>query len=185
MSAQLAMLAGARLAYVVLPIEGELTRQRCTFDKVKGFTYEDKKEPGGYMAFFPQGHVVRLKTKEKLRQYNLDRKAPIINMAGLHDPESPLGKLMNAQDDKERSGAMKELQKMVINLATVRTGKLLLPEQVRHVIDDEENDDGPMTIKPRPPRQAKVADHVETEDEDAEVTIVAPKPQTRSRRKAA
>jgi DNA integrity scanning protein DisA with diadenylate cyclase activity len=51
-------------------------------------------------------------------------------MSGLHDPRSLMGKLMRAQDDTARKGAMNDLEEAVIQLATRKTGAIIMPEQL-------------------------------------------------------
>ena len=128
----MAMVSGARRAYVVRPVAGKVKRTVSTYDKKKGLTTKLVEKPAGYIVYFPRGHVLRL-TEEQLRQHQLDKPARIINMDGIHSPNSPMGRLMMAQNDEQRRGAMKSLEDAVIQLAVRRTGKILMPEQ----IDDE------------------------------------------------
>ena len=138
----IAGLNGSRLAYVVTPLNGELEREhvRITTKEI-GTTSNGKprvthtmerylkKEPAGFMAYFPRGHAIRIRTKKELEQYGLDKPAHIINIEGMHDPNSPMGKLVAAQDQEARSGAFLDMQKAVIQMATRKSGAVLLPEQ--------------------------------------------------------
>lgn len=141
---QVGMASGTRLAYVVVKIEGKLEREQYTIDRKKvGLTSDGKprymndmkkimvEEPGGFMAYFPRGHVVRMRTIEDLEHYGLQvGKAPLINLAGLNDPNSALGKLMQAQDQQGRADAWNALEQQVIKLSLAKTGPIIMPEQV-------------------------------------------------------
>jgi len=119
---------GTRLAFVVVPIEGKVKRAVTTFNKSKGLQTKDVEEPFGYLVYFPRGHAIRVKSAAMLKHYGLDGKPNIINLQGLNDPNSPMGRLMSAQDDAARKGAMDDLQAMVIQLATAKTGTVLIPD---------------------------------------------------------
>jgi|SRR5690349_18492942 len=130
-----AVLHGTRLEYVIVPIEGTVKRKEYRLvPKVKNkegkVTSHERKEvivdvPGGFMVYFPRGHALRM-TEADLIRYNLKRPPKIINMQGLADPNSPLGKLMAAQDDGSRAEAYQSLQQKVIALATMKTGPNIL-----------------------------------------------------------
>jgi len=88
-------------------------------------------EDAGFMVYFPRGHVIRFRNEEDMAHYNLrEGEAPIINMQGLSDPNSPLGRMLSAQDDATRKGAWKTMEDQVIKLATAKTGMVIMPEQV-------------------------------------------------------
>lgn len=138
-----AMMTGARLAYVVRPIEGEVVRvqhamvaKKVGKDKhgndryVNEIKAVEKKQPAGFMVYFPRGHALRFKSIDELKQYNLDQDPVIVNLDGIHDPKSPAGQLLRAQDDKSRRSAFVSLEEQVIALATAKTGSVLMPEQV-------------------------------------------------------
>lgn len=124
------MMNGSRLEFVVVPVAGKVNREVCRLKKGEGIQREGKMVDGGFMVYFPRGHVLRLRNKAELQHYNLDRKPNIINIQGLHDPNSPVGRLLAAQDDGARRGAMESMQAMVIKLATAKTGPMLMPEQL-------------------------------------------------------
>lgn len=131
-----AFVAGARLAYVVVDLEKSLgmksvKRQLAKWKKSEGITFQERDQPAGYLVYFPRGHVIRLKSKEELRHYGLDKKPRIINLQGLEDPNSPLGRLMNEQDEGARRGAFEDLESQVIAMATAKTGPVMMPEQLR------------------------------------------------------
>lgn len=128
---------GARLEFVVRELKGTVKREVVRMKRQKSGEkthHEMKKEfveqPAGYMVYFPRGHAIRVPTKELLAFYGLDRKPRIINLEGLSDPNSPLGRMMLAQDNDARAGAMIDLERQVIQLATAKTGPRLTPEQV-------------------------------------------------------
>jgi hypothetical protein len=125
---------GTRLAYVVRPLEGTVEREIVVFDKKngEGLVRKMRKVPAGNMVYFPRGHVLRL-TDAQLKFYKLDRKPRMINIQGLNDPNSPIGKMINAQDEEERHGAYLDLEKSVMQLATAMTGSVLMPEQLKAV----------------------------------------------------
>lgn len=130
-----AIMKGTRLEFVVVPLEGTVVRPQykltprgkgkdgkpATHDR----SVQPVEQPAGYMVYFPRGHVLRL-TKKQLKTYGLNRDARIINLQGLADPNSPLGKLYAAQDDTRRAEAYASLEKKVIDLATHKTGVNLL-----------------------------------------------------------
>jgi hypothetical protein len=126
-----AMMHGARLAYVVRELPGNVKREVCKYNKARR-TIERRlvEKPAGFMIYFPRGHAIRLETVEELRHYNLDKDPQIVNLDGLHDPNSPAGKLVLAKDDETRHFAMLSLEEQVIALATARSGKTLMPEQL-------------------------------------------------------
>ena len=55
---------------------------------------------------------------------------PIINLQGLNDPNSPIGRMLMSQNEDARRGAMESMEKQVIRLATAKTGPVLMPEQI-------------------------------------------------------
>ena len=134
-----AMQDGVRLAYVVRRLEGVVKRMKMKMVLVKkgqGRTpdrYEMKRElvdeDAGYMVYFPRGHAMRIPSEDILKFYKLHLKPRVINMQGLSDPNSPLGKMMMAQDEASRHGAMMDMERMVIQLACAKTGPQLLTEQ--------------------------------------------------------
>ena len=122
---------GARLAYVVVKLKGTLRRNQTRYEPGKGLQTVPIDEEAGYMVYFPRGHVVRMRTQEDLDHYNLrEGEAPIINMQGLSDPNSPIGRMLSAQDDATRKGAWRTMEDQVIRLATAKTGVVIMPEQV-------------------------------------------------------
>jgi len=122
---------GARLAYVVVHLEGTVKRKQDRYEAGKGLQEVIIEEDAGYLVYFPRGHVVRLKTPEDLKHYNLRLgEAPIINMQGLSDPNSPLGRMLAAQDDNARKGAWRSMEDQVIRLATAKTGSNIMPEMM-------------------------------------------------------
>lgn len=126
MSAAMQM-SGTRLAYVVVQQEGEVERLYTIWDrKQKKYTREMREEPAGYLVYFPRGHVIRVKDLRTLRHYHLDKDAPIINMDGLADPNTPLGRLMLAQDTDARIRAMDDLKQMVVKMTESVAGRVTL-----------------------------------------------------------
>lgn len=136
--------SGTRLAYVVVKIEGKLMREQYGIVRKKSgisakgdqlYTHDMTKrmveEPGGYMVYFPRGHVIRMRTLEDLEHYELKvGKAPLINISGLNDPNSPLGRMLQEQDAGGRQEAWASLEQQVIKLAIAKTGPIIMPEQV-------------------------------------------------------
>lgn len=132
------MVKGTRLAYVVVPIKEPVKRIKRVLtprsvqgpDGKKRTIYErvDKtvEEPGGFMVYFPKGHALRFKDRKELAQYGLDRKPNLVNMTGLENPNSPVGRLMQSQDADDRMKAWEELEQNVIALATIKSGKDIL-----------------------------------------------------------
>lgn len=121
---------GARLAYVVVPLDGVVKREQVTYNRKGGLQKKMVEQPAGYMVYFPQGHAIRFRTKADLEAYGLHLEPEIINMDGMHARNSPMGKLMTAQDDESRKKAYVSLEDQVIKLATAHTGNVLMPEQL-------------------------------------------------------
>lgn len=130
MSAAIQM-SGTRLAYVVVPQEGEVTRMYTIWDrKQKKIVRQPMTEPAGFLVYFPRGHVIRCKDLRTLRHYKIDPdNAPIISMEGLADPRTPLGKLMLAQDADSRIKAMDELKEQVIRMTKAVGGDVTVTEE--------------------------------------------------------
>lgn len=120
--AAVAQLNGARLEFVVVPLEGKVKRRVTKWAKKDGLTSKIVEEPAGFMVYFPRGHALRIKDKATLAHYRLDRQPKIINIQGLNDPNSPVGQLISAQDDNARRGAMNALEKEVIAIAERSAG---------------------------------------------------------------
>ena len=124
---------GTRLAYCVVNLNetiGTVKREHTTWSKKGGIQKKMVEEPAGYLVYFPRGHVIRFRDKEALRHYGLAGPAPIINLEGLNDPNSPLGRMLMSQEEGAKRGAMESLEKQVIKLATAKTGPVLMPEQL-------------------------------------------------------
>lgn len=85
-------MSGPRLPYVVRKLEGEIevTKYRVAMDKKTGkyigMEEYTEMEPAGYIAFFPQGHWLRIRTAEDLKRYGLDKKPRLIADDGAIDP---------------------------------------------------------------------------------------------------
>ncbi len=126
----MAAMTGARLAYVVRPLEGKVKRTISVWVPGEGIVQKEVDEPAGFMVYFPRGHVLRFKDKKQLTQYQLDKKPFMVNMEGLSDPNSLAGKLFMGQSDEIRKGAYADLEAQVIALATAKTGGNLMPEQL-------------------------------------------------------
>ena len=117
-----AILKGTRLAYVVQEIEGFVRRPVTTWSKKEGMRTKMVEQPAGYLVYFPRGHFIRIKDLKTLRHYGLDKEPALMQLEGLHDPRSPLGKLFFAQEASGRQAAWRELENQVIKLATAKTG---------------------------------------------------------------
>lgn len=135
---------GTRLAYTVVKLEGTVERDVCEYvtpsnatkkangRKARaGIVFKKITVPAGYLVYFPRGHVIRFRDEDHLAQYGLDKQPNVINMQGLHNPNSPIGKLMLAQDEQGRRGAYENMEQQVIRLATAKTGPVIMPEQVK------------------------------------------------------
>ncbi len=136
------IMQGTRLAFVVRKIKGKVKRNRITIktieSKVKGKAdrHEMITEPvdkeAGFMVYFPRGHALRL-DEAGLARYGLDKEPEIVNLTGLHDPNSPAGKLFYAQEEGARKAAFQDLEQQVIDLVTHKVGPNLitrdLPEE--------------------------------------------------------
>lgn len=123
-------MSGARLAYTVVELEGTVRRPIVRLDPGKGIVHEDVDVPAGYLVYFPRGHVLRFKSKEELKRYGLDRPPRVINLAGLLSSSSPDGQLLMEQDEGAREGVMVNMQNAVMQLATARSGSVIMPEMI-------------------------------------------------------
>jgi hypothetical protein len=116
------ILNGSRLAYVVVKQEGNVKREKHYWSK-DGIKKKLVDEDAGYLVYFPRGHAIRIKSLAMLRHYQLHKEPKIIQLEGLNDPNSPLGKMFFSQDPHLRMASYRELEQMVINLAEAR-GKI-------------------------------------------------------------
>lgn len=121
---------GARLSFVVVPLQGTVKREVSTYTRKGGLQRKVVEEPAGYMVYFPQGHALRIRDKKTLEHYGLHIEPQIINMNGMHPRNSPMAKMLSAQDDESRKKAYVSLEDQVIKLATAHTGTILMPEQL-------------------------------------------------------
>lgn len=142
---------GARLAYFVVKLDTEIEREVCEYVSPKtlnggrqpadraarrakrtksGIVRRMIKQPGGFLVYFPRGHVIRFRDEDHLAQFGLDKEPPIINMKGLYDANSKIGRMMNSQDEEVRRKGYSALEKHVVQLATAKSGPVLMPEQV-------------------------------------------------------
>lgn len=116
------ILNGSRLAYVVVKQEGHVKREKHYWTK-DGIKKKLIDEDAGFLVYFPRGHSIRVKSLAMLRHYQLHKEPKIIQLEGLNDPNSPLGKMFLSQDPHLRMASYRELEQMVINLAESR-GKI-------------------------------------------------------------
>lgn len=126
-----ATMAGARLSFVVVALPGTLKREVCRYVKGEGIIKTIEEEKAGYMVYFPKGHALRIRTAAELAHYGLDQKPKMINLQGLSDPNSAIGRILHAQNQTERNDGFEGLKNAVIALATAKTGSVLMPEQLR------------------------------------------------------
>jgi hypothetical protein len=113
------ILNGSRLAYVVVKQEGEVKREKHYWAK-DGIKKKLVAEDAGYLVYFPRGHAIRIRSPAMLRHYRLHKEPRIIQLDGLSDPNSPLGKMFMSQDPQLRRASYRELEQMVIDLAQAR-----------------------------------------------------------------
>ena len=130
------ILNGSRLAYVVVKQEGSVKREKHYWTK-DGIRKKLVDEDAGYLVYFPRGHAIRVKSLAMLRHYQLHKEPKIIELNGLNDPNSPLGKMFLSQDPHLRMASYRELEQMVINLAEAR-GKIEVTDYVPRDLDDDE-----------------------------------------------
>jgi len=130
------ILKGSRLAYVVVKQDGSIKREKHYWSK-DGIKKKLVEEDAGYLVYFPRGHAIRVKSLAMLRHYQLHKEPRIIQLEGLNDPNSPLGKMFLSQDPHLRMASYRELEQMVINLAEAR-GKIEVTDYVAPDPADEE-----------------------------------------------
>jgi|SRR5215471_5640443 len=131
------VLMGSRLAFVVVKQEGDVKREKHFWTK-DGIKKKLVSEDAGYLVYFPRGHAIRIKSLAKLRHYRLHKEPQIIQLDGLNDPNSPLGKMFLSQDQNLRMASYRELEQMVIDLAEAK-GKIEVKDfEPRDPDEDEE-----------------------------------------------
>src|SRR4249920_1102954 len=130
------ILSGSRLAYVVVKQEGSIKREVHYWTK-EGIKKKMIDEDAGFLVYFPRGHAIRVRSLAMLRHYQLHKEPKIIQLEGLNDPNSPLGKMFLSQDPHLRMASYRELEQMVINLAESR-GKIEVSDYVAPDPADEE-----------------------------------------------
>lgn len=113
------ILNGSRLAYVVVKQEGAVKREKHYWSK-DGIKKKLVDEDAGYLVYFPRGHAIRIRSLAMLRHYRLHLEPKIIQLEGLNDPNSPLGKMFLSQDPLLRQASYRQLEQMVIDLAQSR-----------------------------------------------------------------
>lgn len=131
------VLKGSRLAYVVVQQEGSVKRE-VHYWTSEGIKKKLVDEDAGYLAYFPRGHCIRIRSLAMLRHYRLHKEPRIIQLEGLNDPNSPLGKMFLSQDAQLRMASYRQLEQMVIDLAEAH-GKIEVKDFVPK--DPEEDDE--------------------------------------------
>jgi hypothetical protein len=116
------ILNGSRLAYVVVKQDGTIKREKHFWTK-EGIKKKLVEEDAGYIVYFPRGHAIRIRSPAMLRHYRLHLEPKIIQLEGLNDPNSPMGKMFLSQDPMLRRASYQQLEQMVIDLAQAR-GKI-------------------------------------------------------------
>jgi hypothetical protein len=129
------VLNGSRLAYVVVKQEGAVKREKHFWSK-DGIKKKLVDEDAGYLVYFPRGHAIRVKSLAMLKHYQLHKEPKIIQLEGLNDPNSPLGKMFLSQDPHLRMASYRELEQMVIDLAQAR-GKIEVGDYVAPDPDEQ------------------------------------------------
>ena len=129
------ILNGSRLAYVVVKQEGAVKREKHYWTK-DGIKKKLIDEDAGYLVYFPRGHAIRIRNLAKLRHYQLHKEPKIIQLEGLNDPNSPLGKMFLSQDPMLRQASYRDLEQMVISLAESR-GRI----EVKDFVPPEEGEE--------------------------------------------
>jgi hypothetical protein len=122
------VLKGSRLAFVVVKQEGEVNREVHYWSK-DGIKKKLLPEDAGFLVYFPRGHAIRIRSLAQLRHYRLHKEPAIIQLEGLNDPNSPLGKMFMSQDQKLRQASYRELEQMVIDLAESK-GQIIVKDFV-------------------------------------------------------
>ena len=132
------VLKGSRLAYVVVKQDGEVKREVHYWTK-DGIKKKLLPEDAGYLVYFPRGHAIRVRSLAQLKHYRLHKEPKIIQMEGLNDPNSPLGKMFMSQDPQLRMASYRQLEQMVIDLAQAK-GMIEVKDFVPKEDDDDDED---------------------------------------------
>lgn len=127
----------ARLAYVVVQMQGQVEREQHVAPAKKGDPIQTKmvKEDAGFIVYFPKGHVIRVRTEAELKHHGLDKAPRLIDMEGLTDPNSALGSMFMRQNEQDRAANYEALEDRVIALATAKSGKIIMPEMIKQTSD--------------------------------------------------
>src|SRR5262245_51652826 len=134
-----AILNGSRLAYVVVKQEGKVKREKHFWSK-DGLKKKLVEEDAGFLVYFPRGHALRVRSLRQLKHYRLHKEPKIIQLDGLNDPNSPLGRMFLSQDQNLRMASYRQLEQMVIDLATSK-GKVEVADfQPKDPDDDDDFD---------------------------------------------
>ncbi len=147
MTGMTAVMQGTRLAFVVRKLDGDVTRERMEVKVIKGkgpkktdrheLERVSAEEPAGYMVYFPRGHAIRCKDDRALARHGLNREPELVNLEGLHDPNSPAGKLFMSQDEQTRRGAFRDLERQVIDMVHRQGGSKLLSRGLEATVSNE------------------------------------------------
>lgn len=126
-----------RLAYVVVKLKGTVRRNITVHDKEKGLVTKATDQPAGFMVYFPRGHALRIRDEAMLKHYNLHRPPIMANLEGLHAPDSPVARMLNAQSDEQRQLAYADLEKQVIQIVSVKAGRDILTRDATESSEQE------------------------------------------------
>lgn len=133
------VLNGSRLAYVVVKQDGAVKREKHYWTK-DGIKKKLVDEDAGYLVYFPRGHAIRIRSLAMLRHYRLHKEPKIIQLEGLNDPNSPLGRMFLSQDPHLRMASYRQLEQMVIDLAQSKGQITVKDFEPRDPDEDEDAD---------------------------------------------
>lgn len=107
---------GPRLPYVVRKLEGKVKRVQYRFNRRLGkIEPYEVEEDAGYLAMFPNGHYLRIRTKDDLIRFKINQRPKVINSDGLVLPESQV------------QVAFENMEANVAALVRKRSGPMAIP----------------------------------------------------------
>ena len=107
---------GPRLPYVVRKLEGTLSRTKYRFNRRVGkIEPYEVEEDAGYIAFFPNGHYLRILNKDDLVRFHLNLRPRVINGDGMVLP------------DAQQQVAFENMEAQVAALVRKRSGPVSIP----------------------------------------------------------
>lgn len=125
---------GSRLAFVTRKVNGKIKRTLRTWDaKAKEIKTKEVVVDAGYFVYFPAGHYIHVPDEATLVKAGFNRPPKIVDLSGIHDPNSAIGQVLFAQDSQEREDAYAAMEQNVIDMVHARVGQARFAPEVEFV----------------------------------------------------